>query len=188
MLKRAIIGFIGSGILALVACQPAAPQSAQPILPAIDQTPEVTDSLATETPFRRPTLPPTWTPTDEPTATRTPDPSETPDDTSQPSEAGGACEGFGPDVARNSGMVVEGREATVYWLPASDVFYYEIVLRDANGNQLDLRRTQPSVRSYTFDDGLFAFNEIYTWQVTPYDASGNPICQTASSELRGSLR
>lgn len=182
------------GILA--ACAPPAPEAPADAPTVEEASPEPSETPtrapATETPFRRPTLPPTWTPTPEPTLAPTEPTSTLPfiaNATTGANMLVGNCLQFGPDLTRNPTSVVVGNAATVYWNPAGGgVFYYEVVLRDANGAEVDLSRRQPSSRQYTFTADLFDFNSVYTWSITPYNSAAEPICESRTSELRATLR
>ena len=146
----------------------------------------------TVTALSRPTLPPTWTPTPEPTIAPTV-PTETPDFVANATTGAdvrlGNCLQFGPDLGRNPNSVVVGNPVTVYWTPAGGgVFYYEVVLRDANGLTVDSSRRVPSSRQYTFSADLFDFNSVYTWTVTPFNSRAEAICDGRTSEMRATLR
>lgn len=184
-------------VLLFVACAPA-PAAVEPTVAPLPQ-PEVTaeqmdapGTAPTETPLQRPTLPPTWTPTPESTAEPTVA-TATLDFVANANTGAdvrlGNCLQFGPDLARNPTFVVVGDPVTVYWTPAGGgVFYYEVVLRDANGNIVDSSRRVPASRQYTFSGNLFDFNSVYTWSITPYDSSADPICDSRTSEMRATLR
>jgi hypothetical protein len=172
------------------ACSPGAPPPAADSV--TDEAPATTPEAhptrtprptATETPIRRPTLPPTWTPTSEPTSefpTLTPNPNDQSINLT-PAED---CSGLGPVVDPNGGRVIFGSEHEVSWTLLEDVFYYEVVLRDERGIEIDSIRRPPEVRSYTFDADLFELNKVYTWVLTPYDASAKPMCLSSVSEIR----
>lgn len=177
---------------AVIACSPqASAESGPPPTPETTEEPTATPAPPTPTPLRRPTLPPTWTPTQTPTELPT-QPTATPEtivDSSVVDPRLADCIQFGPDAGRNPSTVTVGNSATVYWKPAGGgVFYYEVVLRDGNGNQLDLSRRMPSGRQYTFSRDLFQFNQVYTWSITPFNSRAEPICPPRTSELRASLR
>jgi len=182
---------------AVIACSPqiaagSEPMPTAPEVAEVTEEPTATPVPPTPTPLRRPTLPPTWTPTHTPTElpaqpTATPQPVTSSNADVDPRLAD--CLQFGPDYSRNPTTVVVGNPVTVYWKPAGGGgFYYEVVLRDLNGNELDLSRRMPSSRQYTFSQNLFQFNQVYTWSVTPYNSRAEPICPTRTSELRASLR
>ena len=180
----------------LAACAPAPAGQAPVDAPPAETTPEPSETPtrapATETPLRRPTLPPTWTPTPEPTVAPT-EPTATLDVIANATTGAdiriGNCLQFGPDLARNPSSVVVGNSVTVYWNPSGGgVFYYEVVLRDANGMEVDSSRRVPSSRQYTFSANLFDFNSVYTWTITPFNSAAAAICESRTSELRATLR
>ena len=183
-------------MLFFAACAPAPAAEAPVDAPTVEATLEASDTPtrapATETPVRRPTLPPTWTATPEPSITPT-EPTATLDFVANATTGAdtriGNCLQFGPDLSRNASSVVVGDSATVYWNPAGGGgFYYEVVLRDANGAEVDSSRRVPSSREYTFSASLFDFNSVYTWTITPYNSAAEAICESRTSELRATLR
>ena len=196
---KAIVDVVLVVLTVVLSACGAAPVSQVPIdPPAVEATAELTETpivaTATETPLSRPTLPPTWTPTVEPTPepTRTPAGSNYVAATTPGGEVDprvGNCLQFGPDLARNPSSVIVGNPVTVYWNPSGGgVFYYEVVLRDANGLEVDSSRRVPSSRQYTFSANLFDFNSVYTWTVTPFNSAADAICEPRTSELRAALR
>lgn len=168
---------------------PAAPVTAEAI-PTEEVTLEPSvEPSPTATRFMRATLPPTWTPTFEPTAAPpTETPTADPNASAQASIGGDECARFAPDIRRNSALVNIGEPFEVFWTPASGgVFYYEVVLKDENGVALETHRTTPRTTSYTFSSGWFESGKVYYWMVTAADSAGNPICDSVTSEIRGSL-
>lgn len=177
-------------LMAGAACSPPPAPAANVPIPTEEVTVEPSvEPSPTSTRFARATLPPTWTPTFAPTdAPPTETATDDPNAEAQASIGGDECALFAPDIRRNSAMVDIGEPFEVFWTPASSgVFYYEVVLKDENGVALDTHRTTPRTTSFTFSSGWFEAGKVYYWTLTAADSAGNPLCDSVTTEIRGSF-
>jgi hypothetical protein len=202
-LRLAVVGLL---MMVLTACGGSASGNPRPPTPTFQLTPSEEPSptpdgppTATPTlvPMIRPTLPPTWTPTKIPTDGPSPTPytpvgAITATSVQGFSINGGVvstaapgCEDFGPDTSETADSIAAGSALTVHWTSTMrGVFYYLIELRDSDDALLDSTRATPTSRSYRFAGRHFDAGALYRWTVTPYDASGDPICGPKAMQIR----
>jgi hypothetical protein len=179
------------GTFLLAAC------SSQQSAPTAEVTIEVSaTSERSETPFRRPTLPPTWTPTPELTLEVTEETEGTPDvlatrqseqysGTTAAVDGGGECTEFGPDTSQSDSTVTAGQSIDVYWMEAGgSVFYYEAILADSLSNRIDTERTTPQITHASLSGSQLEPGQVYYWSVKAYDASAEVICESRLVEIR----
>ena len=176
-------------LLAACSPQPSAPTTATTV--DVSATPE-----RSATPFRRPTLPPTWTPTPELTVEVTEEEEGTPDvlatqqseqysGTTSADDSGVSCMEFEPDMAQSDSTVAAGQSVDVYWTESDGpVFYYEAILADSLGNAIDTERTTPQLTHASLSGRQLQPGQVYYWSVTAYDASAAVICESRLVEIR----
>lgn len=185
-----IVGVLA--LLALTACQNNEAGTAPTNTASPTTTPA--PALPSATPFRQPTLPPTWTPVASPTllsadsggsinqgaASATPKPTLT----NTPPPPDDICFIFTPDSAANipSEAIDYGSSATIYWNPIPVAGYsYEVKLYHPDGNVI--LDEVVSSNQYTFPlELLNAGGYVYGWEVTPI-LNGLPTCFPITGEI-----
>lgn len=180
-------------LLLLAACgqQPSVetlPTLAPTALPPEETAPvEAVSPSATPIPLDRPTLPPTWTPSPEPTragaepagqnTAAAPATVEQPQ--GQPTLI--VCGTFAVDRQRSSPTFTFGNAPVVYWTAVITAARYRINLIDESGAEIFVDYTlEPT---YTFRADLFQRGKRYAWEVYPEDALGQQMCLKRGQEL-----
>ncbi|MBL8161959.1 MAG: hypothetical protein JNJ61_08235 [Anaerolineae bacterium] len=184
--------FAGMLMLLLAACgQPSA--ETLPTLAATALPPEETALVeaappsATPIPLGRATLPPTWTPSPEPTsAVIEPAAQNTeavPATVEQPQGQATlvVCGTFVVDRERSLPTFTFGSAPAVYWTAVVTAARYRINLIDETGTEIFVDYTlEPN---YTFAAELFERGKRYAWEVYPEDALGQQMCLKRGQEL-----
>jgi hypothetical protein len=169
-------------VLLLAACGQSEPERELPTLIPLemndesDQEPTPTPPAATATPRTRPTLPPSWTPTPQPTATPGP-PTATPGlpiPQAQIDTILEACSVFGPDLVNSDERISVGDSPTVAWTSVEGATLYRLYVFDEAGNQLHLWIGAET--SYTIPADVITREIRYGWEVHPLDADGIQMC------------
>lgn len=192
MQKRSIIIFCTVLMLIVTACgQPedlptavAFPTDVPPTEDPEAQAVEVED-VATETPFVASTLPPTWTPTFEPTETLIPTETEIPDTfTPQPTieATPSVCDTFAADPELSTREFIVGETPVVAWTPVEGAVLYRVFLYRFNGRTMrdDI---YTDLTTWSFDPNVFELGENYLWAVWPLDSIGDQMCFERGLEL-----
>ncbi len=185
-------------VIAVVACNPQAPQELPTIVPENTTVPptevpaqsvEVTPTASVTPPRTRPTLPPTWTPvpseTPLPTETETPPP--TPTFFAPTAALPEGCNVFQIDFERSATDFRIGTAPTVSWVAVPEAVRYRVSLKTLRGTTIKddifIAETQ-----YTFAAELFEQGVQYGWEVYPINTLGDQMCFQRGGELYPVLR
>jgi hypothetical protein len=168
----------------------------QPTAPPPSPTEEVTPApSATPLELRRPTLPPTWTPSPDPNGAQVQATTDTQSANVQttavqqvtqvpafiPATPLEVCATLGEDRERNKRTFVIGESPQVFWIPVQGAASYSISLIDETGTVIHTDyTTEPT---FTFDSTLFQQGKLYGWEVYPIDAIGQQMCLGRGAEL-----
>lgn len=179
-------------LLAVAACAPQAEPTAAPPTPTAEEvTPEPS---ATPLELRRPTLPPTWTPSPEVGGqAQAQNVDVTPHPEGQPTQppAGitqfapatplDVCNTFGEDRELNRRTFKIGESPQVFWTAVEGAASYSVSLIDETGQVVLTEYTvEPTI---TFDATLFEEGKLYGWEAYPIDALGQQMCLGRGAEL-----
>jgi hypothetical protein len=183
-MKR-IIG-IAIFALALVGCGSQQPTEALPTLiptpqPAAAATNTPVATVApTEVPVDRATLPPTWTPSIEPTDTTVPA-TNTSVPLSTPIPTLVACGPFDVDRDKSASTFTVGTPTQVFWTPVQGAVRYRIgVIGDFNQ---EIFFDYAVDANYTFKPDLFEAGKQYLWKVYPEDSLARQMCLAVAGDL-----
>jgi hypothetical protein len=180
-------------LLLLAACGQAPSTEILPTLAATALPPEETAAVdaappsATPIPSGRATLPPTWTPSPEPTSAAAEPAAENtavvPATVEQPQEQATliVCGTFVVDRERSLPTFTFGSAPAVYWTAVVTAARYRINLIDESGTEIFVDYTLES--NYTFRAELFERGKRYAWEVYPEDALGQQMCLKRGQEL-----
>jgi hypothetical protein len=172
--------------------------NAQPTLVVPTLIPTSTDApepSATEPPTQGPTqvvatfeLPPTWTPTSEPSVTTAPViPTQQQVDTPVPITPLDVCSSFAVDFERSVTIFPSNTEPVIAWTAVQGAQIYRITLLgpDNFGNLVPLFDGYTEDTSYTITRDLYTFEvgTQYGWEVYPADNLNQQMCFSRGGEL-----
>ncbi len=175
-------------VFAVAGCGPQATE----VLPTLIATPQPA-AAATETPktpiptvaptqvpVDRATLPPTWTPSVEPTDTVIP-PTNTSVPLSTPIPTLVACGPFDVDRDKSASTFKVGTPTQVFWTPVQGAVRYRIgVIGDFNQ---EIFMDYAVDANYTFKPDLFEAGKQYLWKVYPEDSLARQMCFAVAGDL-----
>ena len=177
----AIFGFLMAG------CGPQATE----VLPTLIPTPQP-PVAATDTPIpavvptqtvdngTRPTLPPSWTPSEVPTDTVIP-PTETPIPQATAFPTLVACGPFDIDRNKSAATFKVGQPVEVYWVPVQGAVRYRIGVLDGTNQEIFMDyAVNPT---YTFKPDLFEKGKHYAYKVYPEDSLGRQMCFAVTGDM-----
>lgn len=138
----------------------------------------------TSPPLERPTFPPTWTPSPDPSlATATPTPEVEAAVTALPRSLPTleVCAPFRVDRNRSAVTFPFGTAPQVAWTPVETAQSYRVILIDEFGRELFTDYIVET--TYTFRAELFERGKRYGWEVYPIDIIGQQMCLQRGDEL-----
>lgn len=170
-----------------VGCSPKPEEVVPTLIPSLQPanaasaTPPPTDvPPPTQVPVERPTLPPTWTPSPEPTNTVLP-PTETPVPVWTAIPTLVACGSFDVDRNKSAATFTVGKPAQVFWVPVQGAARYRIsVLDGTNQEVLVDYAVEPT---YTFAPDAFEAGKRYAWRVYPEDSLSRQMCFAVTGDM-----
>ncbi len=172
-------------VFAVAGC---APQAAE-VLPTFIPTPQPAAAATetppptvapTEVPVERATLPPTWTPSVEPSLTPIPV-TDTPIPLWTPIPTLIACGPFDVDRDKSAAKFTAGTPIQVFWTPIQGAVRYRIsVIGDFN-QEIFFDYAVDS--NYTFKSDLFEAGKQYLWKVYPEDSLARQMCFAVAGDL-----
>jgi hypothetical protein len=172
--------------LLMAGCGPQATEVLPTLMPTPQPAPSTTDTpVPAVTPTQevdagRPTLPPSWTPSDVPTNTVIP-PTDTPipQVTALPTLV--ACGPFDIDRSKSAATFKVGQPVQVYWVPVQGAVRYRIGVLDGTNQEIFMDYTVDP--TYTFKPDLFEANKHYAYKVSPEDSLGRQMCFAVTGEM-----
>ncbi len=155
--------------------------TAQSVAPASAMPAEAVPTLApTSPPSERPTLPPTWTSSPEPTATIIP-PTETPVPVFTALPTLVACGPFDVDREQSAAAFVVGTPAQVFWTAVQGATRYRISVLNAFNEEIFFDYAlEPT---YTFSPDQFETGQRYAWRVYPEDSLLRQMCLAVTGDM-----
>lgn len=125
-------------------------------------------------------LPPTWTPRGQimPPVAPSPSPTRPP---SQPTWTPLPDWCFELQLISAPGVSYTNLPVILSWAAAPNVAQYRVELRNPGGGLLLSEVTAET--EYTLGGDLFQVANVYGWQITPLDKSGQPVCYTLADEI-----
>ena len=172
-------------IVMMVSCSPRPAEVIPTLIPSLQPAVAATNTseptaAVTQIQNERPTLPPTWTPSPEPTETSIP-PTQTPlpEVTAIPTLV--ACGPFDVDREKSASTFKAGQPTQVFWVPVKGAVRYRIGVLDGTNQEIFMDYAVDA--TYTFKSDLFEKGKLYAWKVYPEDSLGRQMCLAVTGDM-----